>query len=259
MRPDLALSLAPALDLPPDRGCGELRPDRAYHPSACGREDPAGGLPRSQALTVTVPAAPMRPDPSCPPGGLDGCYGELSRSRQLSATTAYRPEIALAVLNHQDRRRPRAHPRQRVVAEVLAVLSDRGSESTSAACVDGCDRLGCGVPWAALGRAWITPSPSRYSSPSRSSSSTASSTAPAPKREPRSFAAVGERVTDHRPVLWMAGGGRTVIDPSAVRPPTLQTASASREPKGRAALSGQAATDRASMVVAQGQLLGNRL
>jgi type I restriction enzyme M protein len=29
-----------------------------------------------------------------------------------------------------------------VVAEVLAVLSDRGSESTSAACVDGCDQLG---------------------------------------------------------------------------------------------------------------------
>jgi hypothetical protein len=113
-----------------------------------------------------------------------------------------------------------------VVAEVLAVLSDRGSEFTSAACVDGRDRLGCGVPWAALGRAWITPSPSRHSSPSRSSSSTASSTAPAPKREPRSFAAVGERVTDHLPLLWITGGGRTVTDPSAVRPPTLQTASA---------------------------------
>jgi deoxyribodipyrimidine photolyase len=82
----------------------------------------------------------------------------LSRSRQLSATIANRQEIALAVFthpatNHQDHRRPRAHLRQRVVAELLAVLSDRGSEFTSAACVDGRDRLGCGVPWAALGRA----------------------------------------------------------------------------------------------------------
>jgi hypothetical protein len=68
---------------------------------------------------------------------------------------------------------------------------------------------------------------------------------------------VGERITDHRLVLWIAGGGWPVIDPSAVRPPTLQTASASREPKGRAALLGQAATYRASMVAAA-TLVGGR-
>jgi hypothetical protein len=46
-----------------------------------------------------------------------------------------------------------------VVAEALAVFTDRGSEFSSAACVDGWD---WGVPWAALGRARITPSSSRY-------------------------------------------------------------------------------------------------
>jgi transposase InsO family protein len=76
-----------------------------------------------------------------------------------------------------------------VVAEVLAVFTDRGSEFTSAACMDVCDRLGLRRPWAALGRAWINAIAEPFSSPSRSSSSTANITAPAPKREPRSSAA----------------------------------------------------------------------
>jgi putative transposase len=45
--------------------------------------------------------------------------------------------------NHQDHRRPKA-PCHRVVAEVLAVFTDRGSEFSSAACVDVCDRAGLG-------------------------------------------------------------------------------------------------------------------
>jgi hypothetical protein len=62
------------------------------------------------------------------------------------------------------------------------------------------------------------------------------------------FRCGGARVTDHLLVLGIAGGGRTVTDPSAVRPLTLEIASAGGEPKKRAAFLGKAATRRASMV-----------
>jgi transposase len=78
MRPDLALSLAPAprtfLQTADVASCGQTA---HAIPSACGRED-TQGLPQSQPLTVTISAAPMRPNPTRPRAGLDRCYGELS-------------------------------------------------------------------------------------------------------------------------------------------------------------------------------------
>jgi hypothetical protein len=78
-----------------------------------------------------------------------------------------------------------------VVAEVLAVFTDRSSEFTSAACVDVCDQLGAGAfHGAAWGRAEINTVAKSLLAILKASSSTVSITAPAPKREPRSSAAV---------------------------------------------------------------------
>jgi hypothetical protein len=78
MRPDLALSLAPAprifLQTADVASCGQTA---HAIPSACGRED-TRRPPRGPTLTVTISAAPMRPNPTRPQGGLDRCYGELS-------------------------------------------------------------------------------------------------------------------------------------------------------------------------------------
>jgi transposase InsO family protein len=93
-----------------------------------------------------------------------------------------------------------------VVAEVLAVFTDRGSEFSSAACVDVCDRAGTGGRsmgrtgscldnavaesfFAALKIEFVERQHYRTQPP-------------APKRVPGSSVAVGERVTDHLPVLW---------------------------------------------------------
>jgi hypothetical protein len=78
MRPDLALSLAPVprtfLQTADVASCGQTA---HAIPSACGREDTPEALPESQPLTVTSSAAPTRPNPTRPRGGLDRCYGEL--------------------------------------------------------------------------------------------------------------------------------------------------------------------------------------
>jgi Integrase core domain len=66
--------------------------------------------------------------------------------------------------------------------------TDRGSESTSTACIEICERLGLRRSMAAPARAWTTRSPSPSSPPSRSSSSTEPPTAPGPRHGPRSSA-----------------------------------------------------------------------
>jgi hypothetical protein len=91
----------------------------------------------------------------------------------------------------------------------------------------------------------------------KASSSNASITAPAPapKREPGSSVAVGERVTDHLPVLrdrrWWPNCDRS----SAVRPLTLETASASSKPKERTAFLGRLL--RAGLQWCSGELVAN--
>ena len=84
---------------------------------------------------------------------------------------------------------------------MLADFTDRGSEFTSAACLAVCDRLGGGVP-SAPGSCLDNAVAESFFAALKARSSTASTTAPPPGHEPRSSAAVGERVADHRPVPW---------------------------------------------------------
>jgi hypothetical protein len=113
------------------------------------------------------------------------------RSRQLCRLplpTGDRPRCVHPTQHHQDRCRPKA-PCQRVVAEVLAVFTDRSSEFSSAACVDVYDRAGTGAfhgpHWSCLDNAVAE----SFFAALRSSSSNASITAPSPatKREPGIF------------------------------------------------------------------------
>jgi hypothetical protein len=75
-----------------------------------------------------------------------------------SADYRYRQEIALAVVTPHPAPPgplpPQSSPYQRVVAEVLADFTDRGSEFSSAACVDVCDRAGAA---AFHGLHWVVP------------------------------------------------------------------------------------------------------
>src|SRR4029453_3575201 len=93
--------------------------------------------------------------------------------------------------------------------------------------------------WAALGRAWITPSPSRHSPLSRRARRPPAlpHPAPAPKREPRSSAAVESALPIIGRGLGIAGSGRTVTDPSAPRGrPPSRPRPPRRKPKERAVL-----------------------
>jgi transposase InsO family protein len=121
---------------------------------------------------------------------------------------------------------PQSSPCHRVVAEVLAVFTDRGSEFTSAACMDVCDRLGLRRPWGRIGSCldkrhrraiFVT---LKVELVDRQHHRT--------RAEARAsiFRCGGERVThlcrgpwDRR---WWPDGDRSL----AVRPPTLETASA---------------------------------
>jgi hypothetical protein len=165
-------------------------------------------------------------------GGAASAPAGHASFRRLPLPTGARPRCGHPTQHHQDRCRPKA-PCHRVVAEVLAVFTDRSSEFSSVVCVAVCDRAGTGgVPWAALGRAWITPSPSRSSPPSRSSSSTASITASAPKREPGSSVAVGGRVADHLPRALgspVVAGRRPISQPSGRSPSRRRPPVASRK------------------------------
>jgi hypothetical protein len=59
-----------------------------------------------------------------------------------TATDRRLPSLSTPTQHHQDLPQPQKLTRHRVVAEVLAVFTDRGSEFTSAACVAVCDRAG---------------------------------------------------------------------------------------------------------------------
>jgi hypothetical protein len=76
-----------------------------------------------------------------------------------------------------------------VVAEVLAVFTERGSEFSSLVCADVCDRLDWGS-MASIGSCLDNAVAESPFAALKASSSTASVTEPAPKREPRSSAAV---------------------------------------------------------------------
>jgi transposase InsO family protein len=121
---------------------------------------------------------------------------------------------------------PQSSPCHRVVAEVLAVFTDHSSEFTSAVCVAVCDRAGAAAFHRPTGSCLDNAVAESFFATLKASSSTASSTAPAPKREPRSSAAVGARVTELCRGPWDRRRWRIVTNPSAVRPPTLETACA---------------------------------
>jgi transposase InsO family protein len=77
-----------------------------------------------------------------------------------------------------------------VVAEALAVFTDRSSEFSSAACVDVCDRAGAAAFHRPPGSCLDNAVAKFLFATLKASSSTASTTAPAPGHEPRSSAAV---------------------------------------------------------------------
>jgi len=129
---------------------------------------------------------------------------------------------------------------------VRADFTDRGSEFTSAVCVAVCDRAGAAAFHRPLRSCLDNAVAESLLATLKASSSTASITAPAPQARASIFRCGGERVTDHLPVAGIAGGDRTVTDPSAPRgrPPSTRSPPG-RKPKERTSLLGQAATRRA--------------
>jgi transposase InsO family protein len=77
-----------------------------------------------------------------------------------------------------------------VVAEVLAVFTDRSSEFSSVVCVAVCDRAGAAAFHGRTGSCLDNAVAESFFVTLKASSSTASITAPAPKRESGSSAAV---------------------------------------------------------------------
>jgi len=125
---------------------------------------------------------------------------------------------------------PQSSPRQRVVAEVLADFTDRGSEFTSAACVAVCDRAGAAAFIGRTGSCRMTPSPSRYSPPQ--GELVDGHPLPHPHRSASLDLPLRWRArTDHLPVPGIARGGGLCRSLSPARPPTLESASAGRKPK----------------------------
>jgi hypothetical protein len=156
----------------------------------------------------------------------------------------YRQEISLAVVtgtqHYQDRRRPKAHPANGWWPRCWPSLPSAASSSPQRPAWPSVTGWDCGVPWAALGRAWIAPSPSRSSPPSRSSSSNASITAPVPKREPRFPLRWRACNRSSAGALGSFGGGRTVTDPSAPRgrPPSRRRPPIGSRTSGRPSWAG---------------------
>ena len=156
-----------------------------------------------------------------------------SRSRQLRRLplpTGDWPRCVHPTQHQQDRCRPKAHPAAGWWPRCWSTSPTAAASSVHRFAYPSVIELGLGRSIGCMGRAWITRSPSRSSPPQgelvdRQHHRT--------RAGPRAliFRCRGGRVTDHLPCLGIAGGGRRVTDPSAVRPPTLETASASKKPK----------------------------
>jgi transposase InsO family protein len=173
-----------------------------------------------------------------------------------SADYRYRQEIALAVFTQPSTTRTAAAPKLTLPTGggrgAGRLYRPSGSEFSSGGCVDSVTELGLRRSMGCIGSCLDNAVAESPFATLKASSSTASITASAPKREPRSSAAVGEPYRSSAGALGIAGGGRTVTDPSAPRgrPPSRRRPP-SRKPKERAALLlGQAATRGASNLAA---------
>jgi transposase InsO family protein len=172
--------------------------------------------------------------------------------RRLPLPTGDRPRCGHPTPHHQDRCRPKAHLPTGGGRGAGRLYRPSGSGFSSAACVNVCDRAGAAAFHRPIGSCLDNAVAESPFATLKASSSTASISAPAPKREPRSSAAVEGAL----PIICRALGSpvvaQTVTDPSAPRgrPPSRRRPP-SRKPNERAALLlGQAATRRASNLAA---------
>jgi hypothetical protein len=178
--------------------------------------------------------------------------GRSRQLRRLPLPTGDRPSCIHPTQHDQDRCRPKAHPANGWWPRCWPTLPTERQRVQLRGCVDSVTELGLRRSMGCIGSCLDNAVAESPFATLKASSSTASITASAPKREPRSSAAVGEPYRSSAGALGIAGGGRTVTDPSAPRgrPPSRRRPP-SRKPKERAALLlGQAATRGASNLAA---------